>query len=117
MKRLREKGKNSQFALLVLFAMLSIGTVAALLYQPSGFRACVGSKTRDFLADYLVSKGFGLECRKEGDVSSMTYFGLRNFNQFIWWAGNQSIPTIYEQPGYFWFLRTDAVPGLVSYEY
>ena len=71
---------------------------------------------RNFLARTLVEKGFRVECRKESPESNlMVQFRLRNFNQFVWWAGNQSIVVINEQPGYFWFLRTDMVPGFVTY--
>jgi len=72
---------------------------------------------RNLLARTLVEKGFRVECRKEPSEASnlMVQFRLRNFNQFTWWAGNQSIVVINEQPGYFWFLRTDMVPGFVTY--
>ena len=73
---------------------------------------------RNFLARTLVEKGFRVECRKESpEANLMVQFPLRNFNQFVWWAGNQSVAMIYEQPGYFWFLRTDEIRGFVTYGY
>jgi len=115
-KRLRKRLDKRLF-LVLGFAALMAGGIAWTLAYPAGYRSCGSSETRDFLARTLVEKGFGVECRKENrqDVALITKFPLRNFNQFMWWAGNQSIATIYEQPGYFWFLRTDEIRGFVTY--
>jgi len=115
-KRLRGK-RSSQLLLASGFVALMAVGMAWVYAYPAGYRACESSETRDFLARTLVEKGFGVECRKENrqDVALITKFPLRNFNQFMWWAGNQSIATIYEQPGYFWFLRTDEIKGFVTY--
>ncbi len=84
---------------------------------PPGYRACQESEDRTLFINVLKEKGFRVECRKEGpETILLTDFRLRNFNQFIWWAGNQSTWTIYEQPGYFWFLKT-APDGFVTYGY
>jgi len=117
-KRLRKR-PGSQVLLVLGFGVLMVGGIAWTLAYPSGYRACGSSETRDFLAGVLVEKGFGVECRKENrqDVALITKFPLRNFNQFMWWAGNQSVSIIYEQPGYFWFLRTDEIRGFVTYGY
>ena len=116
MKRLREKGKNS-LVLGLIFGVLATGFLVWVYAYPPDFKTCNSSEERDLLARLLVEHGFRVECRHEGDASMLVLFQLKHFQQFIWWAGNQSIPTIYEQPGYFWFLRTDAIPGLVTYEY
>jgi len=115
-KRLRGR-KSSRLLVTAAFTVLVVGGIVWASAYPPGYRTCESSEMRDFLAGTLVERGFGVECRKEnrGDVALITKFPLRNFNQFMWWAGNQSIATIYEQPGYFWFLRTDEIRGFVTY--
>lgn len=114
-KRLRGR-KSSQFILALAFFVSVAGGMVWVYAYPPGFQACGNSENRDFLVGILVERGFSVQCRKENpEARLMVSFPLRNFNQFIWWAGNQSIATIYEQPGYFWFLRTDVIPGFVTY--
>ena len=108
--------RRSSLVLGLIFGVLAAGFLVWVYAYPADYRSCVSSEERDLLAGVLVEQGFRVECRKESTVP-VQRFPLRFFQQFIWWAGNQSISVIYEQPGYFWFLRTDAVPGLVSYEY
>jgi len=115
-KRLRKK-QSSRLLVTAAFTVLVVGGIVWASAYPPGYQACRESETRNFLARTLVEKGFGVECRKENrqDTILLIKFPLKNFNQFVWWAGNQSILTIYEQPGYFWFLRTDMIPGFVTY--
>ncbi len=86
---------------------------------PSDYRQCYQSETRNLVVEELEKKGFSVECRKEnsGETRQMVQYPLRNFNQFTEWARTLGIVTVYEQPGYFWFLRADHAPGFVSYEY
>jgi len=114
-KRLRER-KSSRLLITVAFTVLVVGGIVWTSAYPRDYQSCRESEMRNFLARTLVEKGFRVECRKESsDSNLMVQFRLRNFNQFVWWAGNQSIVVINEQPGYFWFLRTDMVPGFVTY--
>ena len=113
-KRLRGRRSSRLLAILAFTALVVGGIVWASAY-PRGYEACRESETRNLLARTLVEQGFRVECRKEQGVALLVKFPLRNFNQFIWWAGNQSVSTVYEQPGYFWFLRTDEIKGFVTY--
>lgn len=86
---------------------------------PQGFQAC-GGQERQIYAEALAGEGIMVVCRKEGDVSGFLKFRMQVWQQFTGWARTHGIGTVYEQPGYFWFLipaGTNGAEGFVFYEY
>ncbi len=118
-KKYLKRRNLSNWLVAIGFSALTLGLLVWTYAYPVGYRECYQSEMRNFLVGELGKKGFSVECRKENSAETrqMVSYPLRNFNQFTEWARTLGIVMVYEQPGYFWFLRSDHAPGFVKYEY
>lgn len=102
--------------------VLAVGLTGLIVWVygfPSGFQSC-NSPGRGLYVDYLTQQGYSVVCRKEGDVSGFLKFRMQLFNQFYEWTRTYQVRTVYEQPGYFWFLipaGTLGAEGFVFYRF